>query len=84
MVNEMLMEIPCEQVVREISNYLDDEITAEFRQRIERHFRGCLRCSAVLNGTRNVVALIGDERSFTVPPGFGERLYSRLRAELGG
>jgi anti-sigma factor (TIGR02949 family) len=80
----MVTQIPCEQVVRELSNYLDGEITAELRQRMEHHFRGCQRCSAVLDGTRNVVALIGDERSFTVPPGFGERLYSRLRANLGG
>jgi anti-sigma factor RsiW len=80
----MVIPIPCEQVVREISNYLDGEITAELRERMDRHFRGCHRCSAVLSGTRNVVALIGDERSFTVPPGFGERLYSRLRANLGG
>ena len=82
MVIEMLFEIPCDQVVREISNYLDGEITAELRQRMEHHFRGCHRCGAVLNGTRNVVALIGDERSIAVPPGFGERLYSRLRANL--
>jgi len=78
----MVIAIPCEQVVREISNYLDDEITSELRQQMEQHFRGCHRCSAVLNGTRNVVALLGDERSFTVPPGFGDRLYLRLRAQL--
>lgn len=80
----MVVEVPCERVWREISNYLDDEISAKLRERMEHHFRGCHRCRAVLNGTRNVVALIGDERSFTIPQGFGERLYSRLRAELGG
>jgi hypothetical protein len=80
----MVIQIPCEQVVRETSNYLDQEITAELRQRMDHHFHGCQRCSAVLDGTRNVVALIGDERSFSIPPGFGERLYSRLRANLGG
>jgi hypothetical protein len=80
----MVIPIPCEQVVRDISNYLDGEITAKLRQRMEHHFHGCRRCSAVLDGTRNIVALIGDERSFTVPSGFGERLYSRLWANLGG
>jgi anti-sigma factor RsiW len=78
----MVIEIPCEQVWREISNYLDGEIAAELRARMEDHFRGCHRCRAVVNGARNLVALIGDERSFTVPPGFGARLYSRLQAEL--
>jgi len=73
----MVIEIPCDEVMREVSNYLDGEISRELREKMERHFRGCHRCSAVLNGTKNVVALIGDERSFPVPVGFGERLYSR-------
>jgi putative zinc finger protein len=76
----MVIEIPCEQVWREISNYLEGEVAPELRERMEQHFRGCHRCLAVLNGTRNVVALIGDEQSFPVPPGFGERLYSKLQA----
>jgi anti-sigma factor RsiW len=63
----------------EISNYLDGEITPELRSKMEQHLRGCRRCSAVLNGTRNIVALIGDDRSFALPAGFGERLYSRLQ-----
>jgi hypothetical protein len=73
----MVIEIPCEQVWREISNYVDDAIAPELRKMMEHHFRACHRCSAVLNGTKNVVALIGDERSFPVPVGFGERLHSR-------
>jgi hypothetical protein len=74
----MVIEIPCERVWAEISNYLEGEIAPGLREQMEGHFRGCTRCSAVLNGTKNVVALIGDERSFPVPVGFGERLYSRL------
>jgi Putative zinc-finger len=73
----MVIEIPCEQVWREISNYLDDAIAPDLRETMERHFRGCHRCSAVLNGTKNVVALIGDERSFPLPVGFGARLHSK-------
>ena len=73
-----VFDIPCEHVWREISNYLEGEVTPELRERMEQHFRGCHRCSAVLNGTKNIVALIGDERSFPLPAGFGERLYSRL------
>ena len=73
----MVIEIRCEQVWREISNYLEGEIAPELREEMEQHFRKCHRCSAVLNGTKNVVALIGNELSFPVPVGFGERLYSR-------
>ncbi len=78
----MVIEIPCEHVWREISNYLDGEVTPELRKRMEQHFRGCRRCLAVLNGTRNVVALVGDEQHFPLPAGFGERLYLKLQERL--
>lgn len=78
----MVIQIPCEHVWREISNYLDGEVTPELRERMEQHLRGCHRCLAVLNGTRNVVALVGDEQTFALPAGFGERLYSRLQQHL--
>jgi hypothetical protein len=74
----MVAEIKCEEVLREISNYVDGEIDAELRARMEAHFKECARCLAVLDGTRNVVLLIGDDRAFDVPPGLSKRLYRKL------
>jgi len=77
-----VIDIPCEHVWREISNYIEGEVSPELREQMERHFRTCHRCLAVLNGAKNVLTLIGDERSFPLPAGFGERLYSRLEEHL--
>jgi hypothetical protein len=71
-------ELNCQDVVREISEYLDHEIGIEMRIRMERHFRGCQHCTAILDGTRNVIALVGDDRTFLLPAGFSERLRERL------
>ena len=68
----------CEEVWREISNYVDGEVDAGLRSSMEEHFRTCQRCAAVLAGTRNVIALYGDERMLEVPAGFGRRLEKRL------
>jgi anti-sigma factor (TIGR02949 family) len=74
------IEISCVEVWREISNYLDQEISTELRERMEAHFQACGHCTAVLDGTRNVVQLIGDGRAFPVPEGFSDRLYKRIEA----
>ena len=58
------MKIGCDEVWREISNYLEDEITADLRIRMDEHFKSCKRCNAVLIGTRNVVRLVGDAAVF--------------------
>jgi len=78
----MLIEISCEEVWREISNYLDDEITPELRARMEEHFKVCSHCTAVLDGTRNVVRLVGDAMAFELPAGFRDRLYRKLNHKL--
>jgi putative zinc finger protein len=72
------MVVSCEQMWLEISNYLDGEVEPGLRAAMEEHFRGCKPCSAVLDGTRNVVQLYGDVRMFEVPLGFSGRLQRRL------
>jgi len=78
------MVIKCEEVWREISNYLEGEVTPDLRSAIEEHVQGCKHCTAVLNGTRNVVQLYGDERMLEVPLGFSHRLHRRLEDNMPG
>jgi hypothetical protein len=48
------------------------------RQKIERHLRGCHRCTAVYDSTRKMLVITGDERVFEIPAGFSDRLHSFL------
>ncbi len=68
----------CEQVWREVSNYVDGDVDATLRSAMDEHFKTCKRCASVLAGTRNVVQLYGDERMLEVPAGFSRRLEKRL------
>jgi len=76
------IEISCVEIWREISNYLDGEISLELRTRMQAHFEVCEHCTAVLDGTRNVVQLVGDGSIFPMPEGFSERLYKKLHDRL--
>jgi hypothetical protein len=76
------MVINCEQVWREISNYLEDDVAPNLRVAMEAHFRECERCRSVLEGTRNVIQLYGDERMIDVPLGFSHRLQRRLEENI--
>lgn len=73
------IEISCVEVWREISNYLEDEISPEMRGRMESHFKNCAHCTAVLDGTRNVVGLVGDGKVYQMPEGFNKRLYKKIQ-----
>lgn len=76
------MVINCEQVWLEISDYLDGEVDLELRAAIEEHVKACQRCTAVLNGMRNVTQVYRNERMMEVPTGFSRRLHQRLENEM--
>jgi predicted anti-sigma-YlaC factor YlaD len=46
------MVVRCEDVWREVSNYLDGEVDPGLHVAMEEHIRGCKRCTAVIDGTR--------------------------------
>ena len=76
------MRIDCQHVWQYISAYIDDDLEAELRERIERHLETCEICSAVLDSTRNVIVLVADDRVFELPAGFSKRLHDRLDKEF--
>ncbi len=76
------MVVKCEEVWREISNYLDGEVDTTLRSAMEEHIAVCKRCAAVLQGARNVVQVYGDERMLEVPLGFSSRLRHRLEENI--
>lgn len=75
--------VNCEQVWREISNYIDGDLDASLRSAMEEHFHSCPRCASVLAGTRNVVRLYSDERMLELPVGFSRRLQKKLASQAG-
>lgn len=76
------MVVSCEQVWREVSNYVDGEVAPVLQTAMEEHFRGCQKCRSVLAGTRNVVGLFGEESMFEPPVGFSQRLRRKLEANM--
>ena len=52
------MQISCLEVIRELSNYIDKDVTPELREQIVAHLPACTHCSAVYDGLRNTITLV--------------------------
>ena len=78
----IIVEISCVEVWRQISDYADDDVDPEMKSRLEFHFEHCRHCKAILDGTRNVVALIGDEETFAFDDAISERITSALAQRI--
>jgi putative zinc finger protein len=68
----------CEHIWAEISDYIENDLSPTQRASMDGHLRDCAKCRSVLDGTRNVIALYGDERMYPLPLGFESRLRQRL------
>ncbi len=54
----------CEEIWREVPNYIGGKLSAGLRAGIEEHFKDCKHCIAALGGTGNVLRLVGDAAAF--------------------
>jgi len=79
---KMIVEISCFEVWKQISDYVDDDVESDLKARLAYHFARCRDCKALLDGTRNVVALMGDEQTFEIPSGASERITSALQRRI--
>lgn len=70
----------CAEVRRELSNYIEDEVSPELRARVDQHVTTCPGCKAVYDGVRNLLVLVSTGEIIELPPGFSARLYRRLQA----
>ena len=74
--------IRCEDVLRELSNYLDGEVDEAFRRDLEAHVKGCKRCTVLVDSTRKIVRIMADRHIIDLPLGFSERLKARLASGM--
>lgn len=76
------MELTCAEVLRELSNYMDEDVTPTLRLRIDAHVRACGGCRAIYDGVRNVITLVGDFETIELPIGFSKRLRQKLSGSV--
>ena len=79
---KQLVEFDCRDVLKEITSYIEGDLTPEMRERLDLHVRECPQCRAAYDGSQNVVRLLGGDHVLELPAGFSQRLYDRLHAEL--
>lgn len=71
------MEVTCEDVWREVSNYIEGTTSTDLQKAIELHLQECRPCAAVLEGAQSLIRLVGRDAAFQMPTDFCQRLYRR-------
>jgi len=72
----------CKEVLSNLSNYVDGDVSAELRAALEQHLAKCRRCRVVFDTTDKALKIVLDVEPFEVPLAVSARLYTRLEEVL--
>ena len=72
----------CKQVVQQLSDYLDGELTPALRHELSQHLCECKDCELVVNQTKLTVEIYCDAEMVDLPQQVRTRLHQALRRKL--
>jgi anti-sigma factor (TIGR02949 family) len=72
----------CKELLERISRYMDGELPADERARMERHLHDCPECVEVLRGLEHTVDLCREEGRPDLPPDLRARALERVHLLL--
>jgi len=72
----------CRDILRALSDYLDDEVAAEVRRNLEAHIAECKTCHVIFDTSRRTLRILTDVTSFDIPAELSERLLRRTMGEI--
>jgi len=61
---------------------MEEDLKMDLRLRIDQHLENCQHCTAIYDGVRNVVQLVGEQGSIELPRGFTQRLHRRFLGQI--
>lgn len=73
----------CDDVIQELSNFLDGELSAAAAEDLESHLEECSECKLVVNQTKKTIELFCDSQPVELPKEVRSRLHDALQKKLG-
>lgn len=74
--------LTCKDFLQELSDYLDENIDAELRAKLERHITECPNCWVIADTTRKTIKIYKGMERYDIPPDVESRLMSALEKKI--
>ena len=66
--------ISCQNLLVELSDYLDGELDCALRQELEFHLKACPQCCVIVDTTRKTIEIFRDNQPYPMPEDAKARL----------
>jgi len=72
----------CREAIREVSNFLDGDLSDGLKRELERHFAECEECNLVVVQTKKTIEIFIQSEPVDLPHEVRARLHGTLRKRL--
>jgi predicted anti-sigma-YlaC factor YlaD len=76
--------VNCRNIVKELSNYLDEALDSTLKASIEKHLENCEDCKVVVDTTKQTIQIYCNSEPAPLPEDTRLRLRDALKKRLRG
>ena len=74
--------LTCKDFLRELSDFLDENLDAEIRAKLEQHMAECPNCWVIADTTRKTIKIYKGMDPYPIPKDVEERLMKALERKM--
>jgi len=74
--------LTCKQFLDELSDYLDESLSAEERERLQKHIEECPNCWVLADTTKKTIQVYKCSQPVPLPPDIEERFMRALQKKI--
>ena len=74
--------LSCQDLLSDLSDYLDDGVPVEVRRELEAHLAHCSTCEVLVDSTRKTLMIVSENFSYEIPAEVSGRILARIRTAL--
>jgi anti-sigma factor RsiW len=74
--------LTCKDFLHELSDYLDENLDAEVRARLEKHITECPNCWVIADTTRKTIKIYKGMEPYSIPADVESRLMKALEKKM--
>ena len=74
--------LTCKEFLQELSDYLDENVDAEIRAKLEQHITECPNCFVVCDTTKKTIQIYKGMEPHAIPADVESRLMAALEKKL--
>jgi len=74
--------LTCEEVIAELANFLDQEISPDDFRQLQIHLSHCSTCRVIYDSTRKTLRIVTESRSFELPEDVSSRMMASIISRI--